>query len=133
MSRENVELVQRGYEMWNAGDMDRVREIYSPDVIMRAPPGWPEPGPFIGVDAVIAQFVGAREAWDEDAFEFVSGFLAAGDRVAIRTLWRASGHGPESKIEWTNVFTVRNGQIVFLEYFWDHGDALDALGLSPAC
>jgi ketosteroid isomerase-like protein len=133
MSQENVEVVRRSYEMWNAGDMEGVRETYSPEVIMRAPPGWPEPGPFIGVDAVIAQFVGVREAWDEDAFELVGGFLAAGDRVAIRTLWRASGHGPDAKIEWTIIFTVRHGKIVFGEYFWDHGEALNALGLSPAC
>ena len=44
MSQENVEIVRRGFEAWNAGEMERLAELYDPDVIMRAPPGWPEPG-----------------------------------------------------------------------------------------
>ena len=49
---ENVELVKTALEAWNAGDMDAFGESFDPDVIMRAPEGWPEPGPFVGRDAV---------------------------------------------------------------------------------
>ena len=35
MSQENVEIVRAAYEAWNSGDMDAVRELYDPDVVMR--------------------------------------------------------------------------------------------------
>ena len=46
MSQENVEIVRRGFEVWNAGDMDSFRELCDPGVIWRGPEGWPEPGPY---------------------------------------------------------------------------------------
>ena len=48
MSQENVEIVRRGFEAWNAGDMDALRELYDPGIIWRRPEGWPEPGPYVG-------------------------------------------------------------------------------------
>ena len=33
-------------------------------------------------------------------------------------------------MEMTSVFTVRKGKILAVEYFWDHAEALEALGLS---
>jgi ketosteroid isomerase-like protein len=32
--------------------------------------------------------------------------------------------------EMTMVYTVRKGRIFYLESFWDHGQALETLGLS---
>jgi uncharacterized protein len=130
MSEENVEVVRRGFEAWNAGEMERVAELYHPDVIMRAPPGWPEPGPFVGHDAVMQQFRQVREAFENDFMEFVSDFFAVGDRVIVRTIWHGTGQGPQSDMEWTNVFTFRNGRIFGVEYFWHHAEALEAAGLS---
>jgi hypothetical protein len=48
MSQENVEVVQAALAAWNAGEMDALRELYDPGAIVRAPEGWPEPGPFVG-------------------------------------------------------------------------------------
>jgi len=129
MSQENIEVIRRGIEAWNAGDMERLRELYDPDVIARAPPGWPEPGPFVGRDAIIQQFREVRDAFDNDSLEFVSDFLAAGDRVLVRVAWKGAGHGPAMDMEWTIVYTVRRGLIFGLEYFWDHSEALEAAGL----
>jgi uncharacterized protein len=130
MSEENVKVIRRGIEAWNAGDMERLRELYDPDAIARAPPGWPEPGPFVGRDAVIQQFRQVRDAFDNDSLEFVSDFLDAGDRVLVRVAWKGAGHGPAMDMEWTIVYTVRRGLIFGLEYFWDHSEALEAAGLS---
>ena len=52
-----------------------------------------------------------REAWDADNFELISDFIDAGDRVAVRFIWRGAGYGPESNIEGTGVYTVRKGRI----------------------
>ena len=64
MSQENVDFMRAGIEAWNAGDMDAVRESFHPDVIMRTPEGWPEPGPYVGREAVMRQLEQNRETWD---------------------------------------------------------------------
>ena len=129
MSQENVEVVQAMGEAWNARDMDAFRELLAPDVIVRVPQGWPEPGPFVGREAVMRQWERNREGWDSDTFETVSVSDAA-DRVVVRFIWRGVGHhGPESNMELTGVYTVRKGKIVFIEFFRDHTEALETLGL----
>ena len=130
MSQETVEHMKAAFEAWNAGDMDALREIHDPDAILRMPEGWPEPGPFLGREAVMRQFEQLRETFDDDAFELISDFIDVGDRVAVRFIWRGAGHGPESNMEFTGVYTVRNGRIFGLEFFWDHAEALEAMGLS---
>ena len=130
MSQENIEVVQAFFETWNAGDMDALRELYDPEVIMRAVEGWPEPGPWFGREAVMRQWKQLRETWDADTFELISDFIDVGDRVAVRFIWHGTGRGPESSIELTGVYTVRKGRIFYLEFFWDHAEALETLGLS---
>ena len=63
MSQENVEVAKASFEAWNAGDMDALRELYHPDVIARPPEDWPEPGPFVGREAVMRQWEQLRETW----------------------------------------------------------------------
>jgi ketosteroid isomerase-like protein len=130
MSHENVEIVRAMFEAWNAGDMDAVRDACDSEIIMWGPKGWPEPGPFFGREAVMRAFEQLRETFDSDWQELTSDLLHVGDRVAVRTVWHGIGHGPELKQESTPFFTVRRGRVVHMEFFWDHAEALEALGLS---
>jgi len=130
MSQENVAVVRNYFDAWNSGDMEAVRELYDPDAIMRAAPDWPEPGPFVGRDAVMQQLSEARGAFDSDHLEFLSDLVAVGDRVIVRVAWHGTGRGPQSDMEWTTVCTLRDGLITGLEYVWDHAEALKAAGLS---
>jgi ketosteroid isomerase-like protein len=130
MSQENVDVVRAAYEAWNAGDMDAWADFFAPDVISRPPEGWPEPGPFVGREAFVRWCEQLRETWDADALEPIGDFIDIGDRVAVRQIWRGAGSGPEANLEMTWVGTVRKGKIVFVEFFWDHAEALEAVGLS---
>ena len=130
MSQENVDVVRAAYEAWNAGDMDAWADFLAPDVISRPPDGWPEPGPFVGREAFVRWCEQLRETWDADALEPIGDFIDIGDRVAVRQIWRGAGSGPEANLEMTWVGTVRKGKIVFVEFFWDHEEALEAVGLS---
>ena len=38
--------------------------MYDPNVIVRATEDWPEPGPFVGREAVMRQGEQLRETWD---------------------------------------------------------------------
>lgn len=130
MSQENVDVVRESLEAFNEGRMDRLRALYHPDVILRMPEGWPEPGPFVGRDAVFSEFDRLREAWARDSFELLTDFRDIGDRVLVRAAYHAVGQGPAGRLEVTNVYTVRAGLIFGLEFFRDHEEALEAAGLS---
>jgi ketosteroid isomerase-like protein len=129
MSQENVEIVRNYLKVWNAGDMEAVRELHDPDAVMEAAPDWPEPGPFVGRDAVMQQLSRARDAFDTDSVELLSDPVAVRDRVIARVGWHGSGRGPQSDMEWTIVLTIRDGRILKARYFWDHAEALEAAGL----
>jgi ketosteroid isomerase-like protein len=130
MSQGNVEVARAVFDAWKAGDMEAVRDLYDPDVVVRGLEGWPEPGPFFGREAVMRQWEQQREVWEADVVEPIGDFIDAADRVVVRQAWRGAGHGADLSMEMTNVFTVRKGRIVYQEFFWDHGEALEALGLS---
>ena len=130
MSQENVDVVRRGFATWNAGDMDAYRELLDPEVSWRPLEGWPEPGPYVGRDAVMRQLEQLRETWDAETLEPIDDFIDAADRVVVKVIWRAAGHGPGLNMEGTGVYTVRNGRIIAIEFFRDHAEALKTLGLS---
>jgi ketosteroid isomerase-like protein len=69
--------------------------------------------------------------WGADAAEPISEFSHSGDGVVARFIWRGRGHGPDANIEGTCVYTLREGKIMAFEFFWDHSEALEAVGRSP--
>jgi ketosteroid isomerase-like protein len=130
VSQENVEIMRAYFAAWNAGDMDALRDLHAADVVSRLLEGWPEPGPFVGRDAVMRQIEGMRETWGSDALEAIGGFIDAGDRVVVRFIWSGAGQGPEANFEVTGVYTMRKGKISYQEFFWGHSEALEVMGLS---
>ena len=130
MSQESVEVVRASYEAWNAGDMDAFRELHHPDAVLRMVEGWPEPGPYFGRDAVMREYQQLRDTWQRDTSELIGDFIDVGDRVVVRFNWHGAGHGPESNMEFTVVYTVRKGSILVAEYFLNQAAALEAVGLS---
>src|SRR5262245_36964454 len=120
MSHENVETVRAVYEAWNAGDLAGIRELFDPDaIVVRYLEGWPEPGPFIGREAIMQLIERSREAWDTDQMELLS-VIDSADRVVARQCWHAVGRGPDWNMEATVVYTLRAGKIFLMEFFWSH-------------
>jgi ketosteroid isomerase-like protein len=133
MSRENVEVIRGAVEAWNAGDMDRLRGFYDPGIVVRPTPNWPEAPAEVAVgrDELMRTFAQMREPWGgTDVLEVLGDFVTAGDRVIVRFLWKAEGHGPPMNMEVTYVYTVRKGRILEIEMFWDYNEALEAVGLA---
>jgi ketosteroid isomerase-like protein len=83
----------------------------------------------VGRDAAIHSFEQIMEPWGSGRLEPLS-FIDAGDRVVVRHLWHGGGQGPDPGLEFTTVATHRQGKVVLLEYFWDHAQALETLGLA---
>ena len=127
-----MEIVRTFPKIWNDGDMEGVRELFDPDAVLEVAPDWPERGPFIGRDAVIGQLNRARATFDSDSVEWLGDPVAIGDEVIVRLAWHGFGQGPQSDMEWTSVFTIRDGLFIKLQYFWHHAEALEAAGLSSS-
>jgi len=58
--------------------------------------------------------------------------IDAGDSVVVRVRARMTGEesGIEGDLESSQVVTFRKGKVVMIEYFWDHQEALEAVGLT---
>ncbi len=147
MSEENVRIVQAGIEAYNAQNWDALREMHAPSVIARTIEGWPEPGPFVGRDAVMRQFARVRAAWDTDAIEPIGDFLDAWEsvrwdpeeiievdetRLIVLSHVRMRGRGSGVQVDATaaQLWTITDGKARRIKLFQSKAEALEAAGLS---
>jgi ketosteroid isomerase-like protein len=129
VSQQNVEIVRRMLAAFNAEDMDAFADILDSHVVMRMADGWPEPGPFMGREATLREIDQLRETWNADALRLVGDLIDIGDRVVGRLIWRGVGRGPQADMEFSAIYTLRDGRVIGVDQFWDHGEALKAVGL----
>ena len=129
MSQENVEVVRASFDVWNTGDMDAYGEQLTP---MHGAPASAVAGAgavCCGRERLCGFFEPVRDASDADLTEPISDFVDADDRV-VRFAWSVRGRGPAAIVEISAVALVRDGKISGFECFWDHAEALEAVGLS---
>ncbi len=130
MSRENVEVVRRAVDAWNAGDLDSFLELTDENIEVSFPPDVPEPGPFHGRKEL--------RAWAE---QFLSAWVSF--QAEIREVWPLEenvvlalyqhGRGRDTGIaiertDW-HVMTVRTGRIARWFSRQTRDEALEAVGL----
>jgi thioredoxin reductase (NADPH) len=131
MSNANIEIVRRIYEAWNGKDpVGDVPQYLDPDFEWVNPAYAYEPGirrGHEGWEKVCASLSAAFE-W----FEHVPGeLLASGDNVLCLTTFRA--HGRDSSVPFETaepqVWTLREGKAIRLQWFHDEDEAREAAGL----
>ena len=130
MSQENVEFAKRGIALWNRGDMDALRERTTPRRSCDHPPGWPEPGPSVGLDAIFDQFRRLREDAKIDQLEMTV-LADPGDWIVWEYRWTATGLESGLPMELVGAQATRYsaGQIVEVRFYADRAEALEAVGL----
>jgi ketosteroid isomerase-like protein len=126
VSQENIELVETFLEAWRLGSLadsdllhPRAEWVNPPDAIER------------GVRTGDAAFVSAAEAVRaafEDAQIDLDRLIGAGDRVAGVGVLRGRGRESGVQIErsLSLIWTIVDRRIVRLEWFFGHGEALEA-------
>jgi ketosteroid isomerase-like protein len=133
MSQENVELVRRAVEAYNAGPEAHLA-FMAEDIEVRPDASvFPEAKPFRGRDEFGRFLAEIDEGWEGgDKLGVIRELFAVGDRVVARADWggrgRASGIDLRSSL--SAVFDIRDGQIIRIEFYFDHAKALEAAGLS---
>jgi ketosteroid isomerase-like protein len=132
MSQENVEIVRRGLEAFNQGDLDGALGMYDPQVEVRTLLS----GSAHGIDEVRAVIL-EREK-EVGAVQYLPDELIdAGDTIV--GVVRATGRGRLSRISDADfpagqrlvfVWKIQHGLVVRQEMFSSKSEALKAAGLS---
>jgi ketosteroid isomerase-like protein len=129
VSQENVEIIKRGYEAWNRGDMAVVLEGCDPNV------EWRDRGDWLDVK-VRRGHDGFREGWAEIAEAFSEfrmepkEFIDAGDYVVVPIHRVGTGRASGALIEEdeVHVYRMRAGKAVELREYHEKKEALEAVG-----
>ena len=133
MSQENVELALAFTAAYNEREIDAAVELCAVNVTVTPDASfYPESSPLVGRDQTRSMLEDSRSAWASCAHT-PKEVLDIGDgRVIIRGDWGGKGiaSGVEVYQDLSAIFTVRDGQISKVEYFFGHDRALEAAGLS---
>ena len=90
MSRELVQLVEKGYEAWNSGDRGWVLDHMSENIEWITPPEDPDPGTYRGYEGVEKYWAQWRAAVGQLHFK-IEEILDAGNSVVV--VARRQGRG----------------------------------------
>jgi uncharacterized protein len=132
MSQENVEVVRRGFETFNARDLDRHVEFFDPEVEWQTSAEDPDAATHRGLQAYKRYLEQWLESFDGLHADVEESIDVGGDRVF--TWNRYTGRGRESGVpaDWylAIIFTIRDGKIVRAAEYFDRNEALEAAGLA---
>ena len=132
MSRENVEVLRRGLEAWNRGDLEAMLEALDPEVEMT-----PVIAQLVeGGDVVYRGIPGARRFWEDwrIGWNFQFGDLDlrdAGDTVVMITQVSvtSAASGLDLDTPMAALCEFRNGRLIRMTSYLDPAEALEAVGL----
>jgi ketosteroid isomerase-like protein len=129
MSRENVEIVRRAYEVFDA-DLDALLRLLDPAVEWVSPADSIEPGVRRGHDGVREAYAATAMAWEQPT-HVAEDFVDAEDKVLVTVTF--SGHGRSSAMDAErtefHLWTVRGGAVTRFEWFYRHSEALKSAWL----
>jgi ketosteroid isomerase-like protein len=131
MSRENVEIVRRWVEHYNARQTERLLELCDPDFEFRSVfAALESEGSFRGPAGVAAYFEAVDEVYDD--FTLVpQEYHDGGSSVLVEANadWRGHGSHGQGQTPLYAAFWLRAGKVFREETFTDRDAAIEAVGL----
>jgi ketosteroid isomerase-like protein len=130
MPQRNIEIVRRGYDAWNRGDMAGVLELVDPSF------EWHEASEVPGGVHVYTReqfesyLMSLERQWEMFRFE-TRELREVGDLVLADVLARARGRvsGVEVAQRFVHVWTMRHERACRMRAYLDKGEAMRAAGL----
>ena len=135
MSQENVEIMRRVFEAWNAGDLEALFAHFHPELVYHPRADEPDPSPHVGRDAYERLTHGFVDSFSEVTFEVLD-LIDAGDHVIASTVLhvvlRGQGNASGAGVSDTYVFVykLRDGLVGEVWEYRTKEEALEAVGLS---
>jgi ketosteroid isomerase-like protein len=132
MSRENLELLYRYGQVYSAGDLDRcVSEFCAPDIEYHPAAEDPDAGTLRGRQAAKRFFEEWLEMFEGMRFETEDYIDVVDERVFVWSRWTGRGRASGVDADWhvAHIYTIRDGQIVRVEEYYDKAEALEVVGL----
>ena len=115
VEEQNIALIMRQYEAWNSGDVEAIKEIFSPDYVFHS--GSQD----FSKEQMIEFLKPQMEAWPDRTFS-VEDILAKGDKVVSKYIFKGTHEGDieglppatGKKFETSGIeiWQVKNGKIV---------------------
>ena len=131
MPEKNVETMLEVFRLGAVESFDRLAALLDPDVRMDGLDDWPEPGPFIGSDAVVAEFKRVRADWTEQRFEDIQIIASNRDWVVTEYRWHVrSASGLEAEFDFAVAARFVRDRIGELHFSWTRARALEAAGFA---
>jgi ketosteroid isomerase-like protein len=130
--RSKVDVVRQSFEAICNRDIDRLIDLYAPDVEFLPLTGTRvETGGYSGHDGVRAYFDEVGEVWDEMR-PHADDVRTVGDKVVVLggCLVRGRGSGAPSDTPMAWVITVQNGKVTSHRGYRTREEALGAVALS---
>ncbi len=125
---ENAELVHRGVDAYNRGDIETVLHLLDADIEVHTAPGLINAGTYRGHDGFLQWATQWVEAWEEFRIEVESIEPVGDDLVVagIRQLGRGAGSGVEVEMRLAQLYEVHDGKATRFHLYPDRKAALDA-------
>ena len=116
------QLVENGYRMFRAGDIDGLLQLFSDDIewIGSEVEYTPFSAEYHGRQEVGRFFSELSGAQEVEMFE-PHDMIAEGDKVAVtgEASWRVRSTGKHYSYPWMHLFTVKGGKIVRFQQYFD--------------
>ncbi len=111
MAHPNEELLKQGYEAFDKGDMDTLRELFAPDIIWHAAGTGEFSGDFKGIDEVLTFFGKLVQATDGTFKVDVHDILANDEHGVVLSTSSATKGGESLSGPGVEVYHVKDGKI----------------------
>ena len=127
-SEQNLNIVKELYEKFKNRDLDRLRELFHPQIEWTQMPSFPNGGHFVGPDAIFENvFKGFRENWDgweanvDDYLESTGTVIATG---FYKGTFKATGKSMQA--EFVHWYRVVDGKVISFKQYTDTFSVLEA-------
>ena len=129
MTTDNPDLMQAATQRLNNGDFAGFADLLDADVVIHPDPSWPERGPFVGREAMMGFIRDWAASWESVQLE-LEGHEQHGDWTVLRCRWLTTGKasGAATTVPFTFLIQARQGRLVLIKAFFDHAEALRAVG-----
>jgi ketosteroid isomerase-like protein len=130
MSRQNVEVVRKGFDAYQQGDWEGLVRDADPDIEVVQPPDFPEARSYHGHPGLVEVLSWWPSQWENFHVELTEVLDANDDRVVwvTRQRGRGKGGGVEVVGEVAFVSTFRDGKTIRIEMFQTRQEALATVG-----